>query len=90
MKTTLRIQGQTMKDLPLTSSVGTLGENLAEDVLAIQKALNEARDKIGLDETLAEDGIIGDDFDTSKTCQAIKQKRLPMNWALPQACFYIG
>ncbi|BCL68470.1 hypothetical protein TUMSATVNIG1_04070 [Vibrio nigripulchritudo] len=62
-----------MKDLPLTSSVGTLGENLAEDVLAIQKALNEASDKIGLDEALVEDGIIGDDFDTSKTCLAIKQ-----------------
>ncbi|MBD1557253.1 N-acetylmuramidase family protein [Vibrio sp. S9_S30] len=62
-----------MKDIPLTSSVGSHAENQEEDVLAIQKALNEAAKTIGLDEPLKEDGVIEDDVEHSKTCQAIRK-----------------
>lgn len=60
-----------MKDIPLTSSVGSHAENQKEDVLAIQKALNEAAKAIGLDGPLEEDGVIDGDIEHSKTCQAI-------------------
>ncbi|NVK72169.1 MAG: N-acetylmuramidase family protein [Oceanospirillaceae bacterium] len=60
-----------MSELVLLSSVGIGGENKTEDVLNIQKALNAIQEKIGLNEPLAEDGELGADESTSKTCHAI-------------------
>ncbi|WP_421846534.1 N-acetylmuramidase family protein [Marinomonas sp.] len=60
-----------MSELVLSSSVGIGGENQAEDVLKIQKALNAIQKKIGLDEPLSEDGQIGTNPSVSKTCHAI-------------------
>lgn len=61
-----------MPELTLSSSVGIGGENKTEDVINTQKALNAIREKIGLSEPLSEDGDIGTDASTSKTCQAIE------------------
>ncbi|WP_367989242.1 N-acetylmuramidase family protein [Vibrio sp. NTOU-M3] len=55
----------------LSSSVGHGGENLTDDVLVIQKTLNQLGDKISLSSPLTEDGQIGDDNEQSPTCQAI-------------------
>lgn len=60
-----------MKELHLLSSVGVGGYNSPEDVLNVQKALNQMIDKIGLSSPLPEDGLIGDNLPNSITCQAI-------------------
>ncbi|CAM3148231.1 N-acetylmuramidase family protein [Vibrio neptunius] len=60
-----------MKALTLSSSVGIGADNTPDDVLNVQKALNQISDKIGLTAPLAEDGIIRSDLGPSPTCQAI-------------------
>ncbi|SHG15760.1 N-acetylmuramidase family protein [Vibrio gazogenes] len=60
-----------MQELELTASVGNGADNSPEDVLNIQKALNQIAGKIGLLTPLAEDGQIIDAPDQSPTCQAI-------------------
>ncbi|SHO56756.1 N-acetylmuramidase family protein [Vibrio quintilis] len=60
-----------MKHLNLTASVGAGAENEPDDVLNIQKALNQIAEKIGLNKPLAEDGEIHTESSDSPTCQAI-------------------
>lgn len=62
-----------MKTFTLLSSVGNGGNNSENDVLAIQKALNQIAQRIGLTEPLIEDGKLAADLGQSKTCQAIGQ-----------------
>ncbi|MEI8632834.1 hypothetical protein P4S72_14130 [Vibrio sp. PP-XX7] len=60
-----------MPQIKLSASVGINGQNDADDVLNVQKALNQMADKIGLTAPLAEDGQIGDSASSSPTCEAI-------------------
>ncbi|MFM2480570.1 N-acetylmuramidase family protein [Celerinatantimonas sp. YJH-8] len=60
-----------MGTLTLQASVGIGGENHADDVKAVQQALNQLASLIGLEPKLTEDGCLGDDPAQSKTCAAI-------------------
>ncbi|USD34642.1 MULTISPECIES: N-acetylmuramidase family protein [Vibrio] len=60
-----------MKELTLSSSVGIGADNTPDDVLNVQKALNQLSDKIGLTTPLQEDGVIHSETDQSPTCLAI-------------------
>ncbi|CAM3520834.1 hypothetical protein VA7868_00876 [Vibrio aerogenes CECT 7868] len=60
-----------MKHLNLTAPVGAGAVNEPDDVLNIQRALNQIAEKIGLTTPLAEDGRILTDNHDSPTCNAI-------------------
>lgn len=60
-----------MTNIHLKASVGEAAENEKEDVIAIQKALNEISGKIGLKTLLEEDGEIIGSNSESPTCKAI-------------------
>lgn len=60
-----------MKKLILLESVGIQGKNQREDVLNVQKALNQIAKKIDLKVSLTEDGTIGHLPDISETGRAI-------------------
>lgn len=60
-----------MQELSLTASVGIGADNSADDVLNVQKALNQIASQFDLSQPLAEDGELGADPAASHTCQAI-------------------
>ncbi|NLS11953.1 N-acetylmuramidase family protein [Vibrio sp. SM6] len=60
-----------MKSIHMNRAVGAGAPNQYDDVLAVQKALNQLSDKIGLTQPLSEDGVIITPPNQSPTCIAI-------------------
>lgn len=60
-----------MKLFTLKASVGLGGQNQEEDVLGVQRALNQLSDRIQMDSLLQEDGVLSSESDHSETCKAI-------------------